>query len=81
MKTVVKLFSKLALVAGISVAFAFAVNEAAACQECVLDPGWPCDTLSGNPDLYCSNYRVNVQGCAWGECRRPTNECHMRLVM
>ncbi len=73
MKTVLKRFSTLALVAGISVALAFGAKEATACEECNMQPGVPC--LTKNPDLYCATYCINVEGCAWGECRHAINEC------
>jgi hypothetical protein len=73
MKTVLKLFSKLALVAVIIVAFAFGATEAAACATCT-QPDTTC-VGEANPNLFCAHICVNVQGCPWGECDPGPDEC------
>jgi len=70
-KTVLKLFSTLVLVAGISVALAFGAKEASACATC--SQPWPPEPCV--LDLYCANLCVNVQGCLDGACRNLECEC------
>ena len=74
MKTALKLFSKLALVAGISVALAFGATEASACATCTQPPATSCMN-EFDPNLFCANICVNEQRCPWGECDPGPDEC------
>ena len=73
MKTALKVFSKLALVAGISVALAFGAKEASACATCNPQPT-ACKT-EVDPDLFCESYCINQAGCLGGTCRLALDEC------
>jgi len=74
MKTALKLFSKLALVVGISAALAFGAKEASACASCTQPPPTSCKNEI-NPNLFCDNLCQNVQGCPGGECHTGPDEC------
>ena len=74
MKTALKLFSKLALVAGISVALAFGATEASACATCTQPPPTAC-LHEAEPNSFCADLCVTAQGCPWGECDPGPDEC------
>ena len=73
MKTALKLFPTLVLVAGISVALAFGAKEASACTTCTWEP-IPCAGQI-DPDLYCNNYCINERQCGPGICKILLDQC------
>ena len=74
MKTALKMFPTLVLVAGISVALAFGAKEASACATCTQPPPTAC-LHKINPNLFCRELCVNDHECFDGECLPPLDKC------
>ena len=74
MKTALKLFPTLVLVAGISVALAFGAKEASACATCTPPPPTSCKN-EADPTQFCIDL-CQTNGCVTGECLGAIDECN-----